>query len=514
MRVLFILILIGVGTIVKAQQSVNGDFRSLGMSGGYMFNIDDAALNSNPSFLGWQKEQYQHTLAVNFRDLNLAAYAPLVDNQIDYFVGNFLDEEGQIHDETMNVRNLNAVFEFLESYWYGTQTYITYDTLVSREARQNFKDALTATNSFKLNNTIFGVTYTAQNKGVFSFKIGKDFVMRSQISEPLADLAAFGKTSTYFDTLVLLDGSHLANHPDNYTNQNLNQTYLAFSNDTLKIKDIMGSSHLQVYNTRYYAVGWGKEMPISKKNARLFLGGNVNLIEGLNYYEIKNNEGEIIISNFSKPEGRLGAFGNAGLGLSFSGSATLTYNENWFVSAGFNNLGWVNWKARAINGGIGVYSNANDNEEFANYNYGVSKTMFFNDQFEEADFNWREVTVKRGRASIFRATPANVHFGVKRQFGNIFAIGGNLITPINKNAVGNMFKTELSVNYELTLKKFTIFSGINNMNNTISMPIGFSIGSRKSWLETGVAISDILGYFDKNKTNNFSIGLGFKLRFK
>jgi hypothetical protein len=514
MRILKMLFVLVLSNTVVAQQSLNGDYRSMGMSGGYMFNIDDAALNTNPSLLGWQQNAYQHKLAVNFKGFTFASYSPLVSTAVSYLLKSPIDVEGNFDDNLVNLDNLSVLFEMMESYDVQLGDYVTYDTTVSRETRQDFKESLMASNSFKVSSTIFGLTYANEKHGVFSFKISTEQIGKGQISEELADLAAYGKSASYFDTLVLANGTHVANNSANQTNAILSQAYLGFSNDALNMVEIMNGSNVQFLKTRNYSIGWGKRFDFDPEDMKLFLGGNLNFIEGLNYYEIKNNNDEIIISNFGSSSTIKGPFGNCGYGNSLSLSATVSFKDKWMLSTGINNAGLIYWKAKPKNGGTGVFSNGIDNEEFANYNYGVSKTTFFEDQFEQSGFNWQAVDVDYGKGAIFRASPANYHLGVRRLFGDVFSVAGNVVGPINKKAVGSMYGPEFSLNYELTFKKFTLFSGLNNMNNTLSLPIGFSLGSRKSKFEIGLSVSDLLGYFYKNKTNNFSIGYGLKYRIK
>lgn len=514
MRNFNLIIVLFLGATVYSQQNLVGDYRAVGMSGGNMFNIDDAAINTNPSLLGWQKDNYEHNFAINFCDFNISSFSPLADFYLAELFNESFEPESDIEDPGATLYGLQVWDEMLSSFDYPTQTYETYQTSYTRKERESVKQGLTNNNSFKMNKTIFAGTYVSVQSGVYSFKVNTETTAQFKLSETFADLCSYGKTSSYFDTLVLIDGSHLPNIEENYTDSILEQTYLGFSNDTLTIGDIIGNSTVQFLKTRYYSIGWGNQYDLSNKAYKLYLGANLNFIEGLRYIEVKNNEEEIIISNFSPFSTYKSPNGNCGIGSSISFSGTLELKENWLLSVGCNNLGVINWKAKPKRGGIGMFSNGNDNAEYANYEYGVSKTMFFNDQLEEANFNWEKIKTDTGRVSIFRATPANFHLGVKRQLGTFFSIGASLVSPINKNVVGSMSYTLFSLNYELTFKKITLFSGLNNMNNVFSMPIGFSIGSRKSKFELGASIADLLGYFNKNKTNNFSLGFGVKYRIK
>lgn len=497
----------------SAQHGLNGNYRSLGMGGAYMFNINDAALNTNPSLLGWQASIYDHRIDISLGDFWAASKSPVANFAMDQLFAEPLDinDDGGGEFGTQ-FPSILVWEEMITSFDYSTQTHYTYDTIASRATRQNYKEALIENNSYKQSRTYLGFTYRTDDYGVFSFKVSHEVSAQFELSETFADLWAFGKTSSYFDTLVQIDGSHLANNETNYQNETLNNTYLGFSTDTLTINEILGESNFELMQTRNYTVGWGKQYGIPRNDYVLYVGANLNIIEGLQYVQIQNTSNELTIANFSA--GNLSRDDaktrNTGLGASLSFSGTIAYKDKWLMSAGVNNLGFIRWKRRKSAGSVGAYSNTN--QEFSNTVFGVSKTEYFNDQLEAANFNWGAFGSEDERNSVTKGTASNFHLGVRRQFGSFFSIGANLIQPLNTSAVGSSNRTLVGLNYELTLKKFSLFSGINNMDGTTSMPLGFSIGSRTSKWEAGISISDLLGYVQKSKDPKFSIGVGVKFR--
>jgi hypothetical protein len=498
-----------------SQQAIMGNFRSVGMGGGYMFNIDDAALNSNPSLLGWQSHHFDHKFAITFKDIYAVSYSPVVSYAIDQFgLSEFNADEDDGGEGFVDLGALEVGFEMLESYDHSTQTYNTYDTNVSQQNRALYKTALMRNNSTRINNTILGLSYTSENHGTFAFRIQEATSIKMKLSDKLAELTAFGKTASYFDSLVLINGSHIGNDISNYQDSILSQVHTSFSNDTLTIGEIMNGSNLEFLQTRTYSLGWGDQYQLNNEDVALFLGANLNVIEGLNLITLSGTDNEIVIANFSKGKLRKSPTINTGLGASVSFSGTIAYQKKWLLSVGMNHLGYIHWKKRKRKAGHGVYSAQGDNEQFASYAYGVSPATYFNDQLEEANFNWDEVNVNTGKASIIEATPANIHLGIRKQFGSWFSIGGNIVSPIIKSAPGSMDRAVLSANYEFTFKKFTYFGGLNNMNRTTSLPLGFSIGSRKSKWEVGLSIPDLLGYLKKSRTNNYGVGVGVTYRIK
>ncbi len=511
MRNLVLIALIFIVPAAKAQFGLENNYRSFGMGGGYMFNINDGALNTNPSLLGWQTLRYSHKFDVSLRDFQASSFSPVISLGVRQVLSKPLDPNtnggGEFAEDFIN---LFVWDEMLISFDYNTQTFYTYDTLVSREFRQDYKESLMTDNTINRSKKLLGFTYVSNGYGTFSFKVAEEISAHFNLSENFADLWAFGKTSSYFDSLVLVDGTHLANDSSNYQNAILDDVYLGFSDDTLTIGEIVANSNFEFLQTRKYSFGWGKEFPIAKDGMKLFLGGNVNIIEGLRYIRIENEEKGLSISNFQGPVTLRSSPRNAGLGTSLSFSGTLVMKENLSVSLGVNNLGFMHWKRRNGDGAIGVFSQGN--QEYSNYAFGVSPTEFFNDQLDSANFNWASVGVNVQDASIYQSTASNVHFGIRRQLDSRFAVGTSVIQPINPSVVGNLKSTLVNFSYELTLKKFTFFSGLNNRGGNLNMPMGFSIGSRTSRLEAGVSIADLLGLVNRNKDANFSIGLGLKYR--
>jgi hypothetical protein len=516
MRLTIIIIIGFIANLANGQQSLNGDYKSLGTSGGYMFNIDDAAILTNPSLLGWQKDNFEHKMAINFADYWGAAYSPLAS----FAAKDFFDRDiNFINEENMDLLDTYPLIFVTWDEMLSTNDYLTipnYDTLVTRTSREGLKQSLMLNNSIKYNKTILGFTYISQNVGTFSFKINEETNVTTKLSEKFADLWAYGKTSSYFDTLIMYDGSHLANNSNSYQNSKLDSIYSAFSNDSLKIYQIMDGSYFNLMQTRKYSVGWGNTYKSKYDNIKLYTGATFNFIEGLNYMQIINNDDEIIVAKFGSGKLPKSKFGNAGLGASIGFSGTAVYKEKWMISAGINNLGFINWKLKNQNreGSYGVYSNGIDNKQYANYYYGSSKTLTFQDQLADAGFNWKAVNADYGRASIFRATPTNFHLGIRYLPWKTFSIGWNMVTPINKQAVGSMKSTLLAFTYKAIFKKFSVFGGVNNMNKTISVPFGFSIGSSRSKWEIGFSVSDLYGFFNEDLDNNFSGGVGLKYRIK
>jgi hypothetical protein len=495
----------------NAQFGLENNYRSLGMGGGYMFNINDGALNTNPSLLGWQTTRYKHKFDISLYDFQASAFSPTASLGVRRLSTNSIELQGENENLAVDFTDMLVWDEMISSYDYATQTYYTYDTLASREFRDEYKASLMKENTVNWSRKLLGFTYISDGHGTFSFKLSEETNAQFKLSENFSDLWAYGKTSSYFDSLVLIDGTHLANDSSNYQNEILNQVYLGFSNDTLTISDILEDSNFEFLQTRKYSFGWGKEFLIAKDGRRLFLGGNLNVIEGLRMIQILNEAEGLTIANFDGPSSLERRKRNAGLGASISLSGTLSFKEKLDMSFGVNNLGFIHWKRRSGDGAIGVYSQ--ENQEYSDFAYGVSPTVFFNDQLQDsANFNWTSVAVDLQDASIYRATASNVHFGIRYQLGSKFAIGTSVIQPINPSAVGNLKKTLVNFNYELTLKKFTFFSGLNNRGSTLQMPMGLSIGSRTSRIEAGVSIADLLGLVQKSKDSNFSIGVGLKYR--
>lgn len=511
MRFLYVIMSVLSLNSLFAQQAFNGDYRSMGMSGGYMFNIDDAAIQTNPSLLGWQQDKYDHKMTISFADYWGASYSPIAS----FAVKDFFDRDINLltvgDPDLSDTYQLNFVTwtEMLYSYDYPSNN---YDTLVTKQRREDLKQSLMKNNSIKFSKQILGFTYVSQNVGTFSFKINKETNITTKLSETFADLWAYGKTSSYFDTLVMFDGTHIANTPNNYQNSTLDSIYSAFSNDTLKIHQIMDSSYFNLIQTRNYSIGWGNTYQSKNENIKLYVGAAFNLIEGLNYINISNHDDEIIVAKFGAYNLQSAKFGNAGLGASIGFSGTAIFEDEWMISTGVNNLGFINWKYKK--GGYGVFSNENDNNKFANSNYGVSSSVSFQNQLTSSGFNWNSVNPDSVKSSILRSTPANYHLGVRFMPFESFSIGWNMVTPINKNIIGSLNYTLYAFNYEATFKKFTIFGGVNNMNKTLSMPFGFSIGSRKSKWEIGFSVADLYAFFNKKLDNNFSGGVGLKYRVK
>ena len=492
-------------SFISAQQEYNGNYRALGLGGGYMYTIESSALNTNPSLLGWQGENYKQKLSINIAGMGLSTYAPLANDFVKNAVPKFISGD----DYPFN--KYGVVEEMLFSYTPSAGLFTTIDTVVSLEERQEFKYAILKQNSIKFNKLILGATYVTKNNGVLSFKINEETSIRFKASENLADLIAFGKRSSYFDTLVMIDGTHLANGRT-YSNDTLNQIDFAFSNDTMRIKDLFGESFFEFVKYRNYSIGWGNRYAYDHENLDLFIGANLNVIEALNYSSFYKSFDDLTIAQFYKGKTeKKTPYGNSGLGLSVSFSGTAVYKKKTMISLGINNLGYVNWtKRKKTLDNTAVYSSGNDNSSFMEYPYGTSKHKDFNVQLRDAQFNWKSVNHDTATGRIVKSAPTNLHLGVRHNVGEVLSVGGSMIAPLVKSAPGSLTHTLLNFNTQLSWQKFTLFSGLSNTNKTVSIPFGFSIGSQNSKFETGIAVSDLLGYF--NGEPKFSLAFGVKVR--
>lgn len=498
-----ILLLVAFGA--TAQLSFSGDYHSMGRGANNSFNIDNASLNTNPSNLGWQSKYYEHKLSINFRDYGFASYSPLLSNSVrKFFKANRYD--------SIPAGAARAPLTLPSELFNGDVEQGRYDTLMPRYERQDIKTALMKDNIFRSSSTLFGFTYVTPSSGTFSVQVGTEFTGRFNISDNLSDLWVFGKTASYFDTLVLADGKKLPNDSVYYENHILYDVVHAFSNDTLTLAEQLDGTQIEFIGTRNYTVGWGQEINSNINNATLFVGANLNIIEGLSYFKFDSFDDavQIDVATSSTINDRRT---NAGMGSSVSFGATMIKNDSWFMSAGVNNLGAIRWTQRKE--GVSLSYDSESGEGFFKYPFGTDKFIQFDDQWDDAGVSLiNDSTSAEQNVSFTRATAANASLGTKYRFNEYFSVGGDFIMPLNRKAVGSLTQYYASAAAEMSFRKFGMFSGVNNYNGQLNVPLGFSFGGPDTMIEMGFAVSDLLGYFRQASDITFSFSIGSVFRFK
>jgi len=487
------------------QTSYTGNAFSVGSGCGAAFNIDDNALNTNTSNLGWQSQFSDHKLSVSLQETNLASFSPVVS----YSVRKFFQASRY---DSLTGSEARAPLSLPRESFFGGNDSVTYDTLVHYSQRLELKEALMKNNQFKFNTTDIGFTVVTPASGTFSVHVGREFSGKFRISDNLSDLWVLGKIAPYYDTLVLYDGKKLPNDSTFYENHILHEVAHAYSADSVSLADQLDDTEVAYMSVRNYTLGWGSVFNSPFAGFDLYLGGNINLIEGLGYFHFYGQDG-IINVDLAGSNVINGRRANAGMGASLSFGGTLVKNNKLFLSMAINNIGAIRWSERK-GGTSALFDSENDTGFFA-YPFGTNNYFQFNDQWEEAGINIANgTTVGTSGVSFWRATAGNLTLGSKILAGNHFAFGGDAIIPINGRALGGYEHAYIAAAAQMYFNKFGMTSGVNNFNQALNIPLGFTFGSQATQIEFTLSTADVLAYFKKDNDLSFSLAFGTKFRFR
>ncbi|HSZ24539.1 MAG TPA: DUF5723 family protein, partial [Cytophagaceae bacterium] len=378
----------------------------------------------------------------------------------------------------------------------------------------NLNDKISAANTFANNTvsinfdfTLLGISFQDEKFGGLAFSIRESFRYYSNITPTAADFAFRGGTSSLFQSLVLSNGTTVANNPNNYSQYENGSGVTIDSGKTntpFTMGQVIGKSKIKQNWYRDYSLSYGRKI-IDNNGIQLYGGVGVKYEVGYNYIDITSDgskvNGNVALNPITNPVNTLGAtspsnalnnkYQPIGNGYGFDLGLSLSIKQKYKIGVSAVNIGSINY-------GKNVYS-IKDTSISA---VGVNQTEGFKAVGEA--IRWQ------GEKSLKVSLPAMLRAGASMSLLNYkLEIGIDAIVPLN-NAAGNYNNVLIAVggDYKI-LKTIKLSSGFNMGGNTakkFNLPLGITFSFNKT-LEFGIASRDVISYFIKTG-NSYSLAAG------
>lgn len=415
-----------------------------------------------------------------------------------------------------------------------------------------------------INSTVMPIgigVHLPKNHGI-AFSTRTSFHFFANLNDQLADLAFMGMNSSYFERLLLTDGSIIPN-PRNpkfagSIPELTEEEYRQVVRGALEVRgtgssfaELVAGSRITASLTNEYNLGYGTRI-YDSYNLALYAGLDLSYVQGIMLLNIDVDEQQqvehntfslpdefvvktdstLVFNNDAKAQDAIFPKGiSAGLGYTLGLSAVVKKN----LRLGFSVSNWRglfrNSKFMNRVGAVGLSDNAyaisesSQLEEFKGYGFD-SYNLFTADnssfnlagQDLSGPFQWERVSLPP------QELPANIRMGMSYDYLNTLHVGVDLIIPLNQ-AFGNPSGTFVALGGDFRLSRLLrISSGVNTLlrenaneqggaTHKMNVPLGITYTARKGTYEAGISTRDILTYISGKNGSTISFAAGF-LRFK
>lgn len=377
-------------------------------------------------------------------------------------------------------------------------------TLYDRiKAAQTFE---TNTVSANLDFTVFGLAFQDEKFGGLAVTVRESFRYFSILDPTAADYTFRGATSFVFDSLVLSDGSVVANDPNNYSSYQSGGVTIdsGKTNTPFSMGRIIGNSKLKQHWYRDYCISYGRKV-FDNNGIQLYAGLGAKYVAGYNYADITSDgqavKGTVALNPITEPVETLGAtspsntsnnnYQAIGSGYGVDLGVTLSLKQKYKFGVSAVNIGSVTYTKNV---------------------YSVQDTMITTVAFnEKTGFKGvGEIIRWQGESKHKVALPAILRVGASMSMLDYkLEVGVDAIVPLN-DAAGNFDKIWLGIGGDYRvgkiLKLSTGFNMGGNTNKKFNLPLGITF-SFNNTVEFGVATRDVLSYFQK-QGNSYSAAVG------
>ncbi|MCR6641041.1 MAG: DUF5723 family protein [Sporocytophaga sp.] len=368
--------------------------------------------------------------------------------------------------------------------------------------------------------TALGFAIQSDKLGGLAFSVKESMRWYSQFSGITADLLFRGKTSAYFDQLVLNNGEIVANDPDKYAQYEAIGIAEGIASNQLKLSSLFDGSKIKNNWYREYNLNYGRKV-FGNDLLYITAGVGVKYVQGFNYTDCQVKDGKIVMAGAFNPAFNIdfgvGAANNPsainntnyqsiGNGFGFDFGANVVINEKITIGAALTNIGSINYTGNVYT--IQDTTLASISSEGSN-NYNIF-SQAPNILAKSGMLKWE------GQNNIKVKLPAMLRLGASIKLIEIAQVGFDFIVPTN-NESGNFEKPYIGIGGDIKpIRWVRLSTGINtggNYDSRANVPFGLTIvvGENGTW-ELGAATRDIVTYL-RQKGPNLSFAFGF-LRFR
>lgn len=493
MKRLFLLLMLVSGATVFGQTEYIA-YPATGKGVASTFVTDYHCLGINPANLGWQKYENK-AITMGTSEFGLSIYSESLSKQ------DLRDNIGSA------IRNKSL------------------DDLTAEEklaAAEGFASDF----SFNYDYNAFGFSYQNPKFGGIAFSIRTRATWNSSFSDDFSDLLFRGKTASYFDSLLYVDGVDtmtIANS-GNISTDSAGNVIGGSASIPLHLSELLNGSYLKFSLNREFHVGYGRRLLNIDSVFTLYVGAGAKYIQGIAMMDLTADEdglqmysaispgfdlnyGMAALSNPSAlPETGEQFFKSpVGVGYGFDVGVNATLFNKIHLAASVTNVGSMTYTGnvyRVVDTLVVSY----DQDGLDNMNISEAPA----EMLEEAG-----LLNIQGETERTISLPGQFRMGASIELGKFVEIGGELIAPFN-DVPGNVteFAYGLGGDFKLFDGKITLMAGLTGGGGyDAQLPLGVNFVLGGGTYEFGIASRDAFTFFI-NHSPTISAAFGFaRVRF-
>lgn len=401
----------------------------------------------------------------------------------------------------------------------------TLDSLSREDKSKAIKSFTDNDFNFSLNNNIFGFAYQNDKFGGIALSIRTRANWSSNFNDEFTDLLFNGNQSSYFDSLVFVNGIDTSTVANNGSYSDSSGVVLNGKvNVPLNISKIMDGSRLQLSWNREYHIGYGRRVLKIDKVLELYAGVGAKFIQGVGYLDLESKDGKLkMVSSLSS-----GFDLDYGVAALSNPSALAQNGQNFFKSSVGNGWGFDLGAHALLFKKIRVAASVTDigSMTYTGNVYEAADTLVL----DISNSGLTDVNITssvgslledtgllnlKGKESFTVSLPTTLRLGGSIELGEIAHVGIDLVAPFN-NVPGSFNGFSWGVGGDLKLIKgmVVLMAGFTGgAGRTPQIPLGLNIVLKGGSYEFGIASRDAFTFLKENGSS-ISAAMGFaRVRF-
>ena len=461
-------------------QSTEGTaFSAIGRGAATTFVTDYQSIGINPSNLGWTKRVTGKTVSIGLAEMNINATSDL-----------FSDSE--LRDKLFNSNG-------------GGFT---------QDQQRAAADVLSGSGvGFDVQFQPIAFAVTTKKLGGLGFSVSDQISMNFTLGNTVSDIFFEGFTSSFFDSVVLRDGTILAND-GTLTQMDKDSVAIGKKNNPFTIAAIFDGTEGSLLWTRQWNLSYGREIYSFAKDetniATLYGGIGIRYVQGIGLIEGNGRNGQLEgfistsgpIADLNNPSSDFLAINSSNNGFGFDFGLSAIILDKIKIGASLNNIGSISWEGESFRMQTDTITA-----------FTFSGLEDFSPEESDLDaFNLNDSSFVTSNETKTVSLPSTFRLGASIQLVKGVEAGIDMVIPTN-DAPGNIDRAMWSVGGSAQWTVFKLSAGfVTGGNNTgVQIPVGFSLVAPKNIWELGLGTRDIQGFF--GSSSNVGLAMG-TLRFR
>jgi hypothetical protein len=374
--------------------------------------------------------------------------------------------------------------------------------------------------AISLNTIASGIAVNNEKLGGFAFVIRDKVNMSATLGPQLSELVFLGKTSSYFEQLVLNNGDTIPN-TGNLSADTLNMVDEGVISpaNALKLADLLTNSRMGFSWIREYNLAYGKRL-YRDETIEIHGGIGGKFITGNAWLEVDAtssnvqafsalspvfdiNYGEIAQNNPSALDQNAGRFTPVGKGWGVDLGATVVVKQKLLLSASITDIGRIKWTGNLYELNNQLFTDFTD--DGAETNNLVNELLNF--ASPTSVFEWT------GTSERTTKLPTTARVGAGYVVSPKLRLAVDAVMPVN-DVVVNYSDPIIAAGADFKIFSFMQLSAgaIGGGDRELKIPVGITFIAGKGAYEAGFASRDMITWFaETNPTASLSWGF---LRFR